>query len=73
MLAACAPYARWIDVFCEPAAPTAFDEDEARTVLLAGLRAGLSARVHGNQLARRARACGSRSRSGRRAWTTAPT
>lgn len=51
MLAACAPYARWVDVFCEPAAPTAFDEDEARTVLLAGRRAGLLARVHGNQLA----------------------
>lgn len=51
MLAACAPHARWVDVFCEPAAPTAFDEDEARTVLLAGLRAGLGARVHGNQLA----------------------
>ncbi|MEU4362332.1 imidazolonepropionase [Promicromonospora sp. NPDC023987] len=51
MLAACAPHARWIDVFCEPAAPTAFDEDEARTVLTAGIRAGLLARVHGNQLA----------------------
>jgi imidazolonepropionase len=51
MLAACAPHARWIDVFCEPAAPTAFDEDEARTVLAAGARAGLGVRVHGNQLA----------------------
>lgn len=50
MLAACAPHARWVDVFCEPAAPTAFDEDESRTVLQAGLRAGLLARVHGNQL-----------------------
>ncbi|GHH67550.1 imidazolonepropionase [Promicromonospora soli] len=50
MLAACAPHARWIDVFCEPAAPTAFDEDEARTVLAAGARAGLGVRVHGNQL-----------------------
>jgi imidazolonepropionase len=50
MLAACAPHARWVDVFCEPAAPTAFDEDESRTVLAAGLRAGLLARVHGNQL-----------------------
>ncbi|MFI2366340.1 amidohydrolase family protein [Promicromonospora sp. NPDC019610] len=50
MLAACAPHARWVDVFCEPAAPTAFDEDEARAVLRAGLRAGLGARVHGNQL-----------------------
>ncbi|WP_369375080.1 imidazolonepropionase [Promicromonospora sp. Populi] len=51
MLAACAPHARWIDVFCEPAAPTAFDEDEAGTVLRAGIRAGLGVRVHGNQLA----------------------
>lgn len=50
MLAACAPHARWVDVFCEPAAPTAFDEDESRTVLTAGVRAGLLARVHGNQL-----------------------
>ncbi|MFC8798941.1 imidazolonepropionase [Promicromonospora sp. NPDC057138] len=50
MLAACAPHARWVDVFCEPAAPTAFDEDESRAVLAAGLRAGLLARVHGNQL-----------------------
>lgn len=50
MLAACAPHARWVDVFCEPAAPTAFDEEESRRVLTAGLRAGLLARVHGNQL-----------------------
>lgn len=50
MLAACAPHARWVDVFCEPAAPTAFDEDESRAVLTAGQRAGLLARVHGNQL-----------------------
>ena len=50
MLAACAPLARWVDVFCEPAAPTAFDADEARAVLLAGKAAGLLPRVHGNQL-----------------------
>ncbi len=50
MLAACAPLARWVDVFCEPASPHAFDEDEARTVLEAGIAAGLGARVHGNQL-----------------------
>lgn len=50
MLAACAPHARWIDVFCEPAAPAAFDEDESREVLRAGIRAGLLPRVHGNQL-----------------------
>jgi imidazolonepropionase len=51
MLAACAPLARWIDVFCEPASPHAFDGDEARAILTAGLAAGLRARVHGNQLA----------------------
>jgi imidazolonepropionase len=51
MLAACAPLARWIDVFCEPASPHAFDGDEARAVLTAGARAELGLRVHGNQLA----------------------
>lgn len=50
MLAACAPLARWVDVFCEPASPHAFDADEARGVLLAGRAAGLLLRVHGNQL-----------------------
>ena len=50
MLAACAPHARWIDVFCEPASPHAFDGDEARAVLEAGRAAGLGLRVHGNQL-----------------------
>jgi imidazolonepropionase len=50
MLAAAAPYARWIDVFCEPNSPHAFDGDEARTILTAGSAAGLGLRVHGNQL-----------------------
>ena len=50
MLAAAAPYARWIDVFCEPHSPHAFTEDEARAVLEAGRAAGLGLRVHGNQL-----------------------
>ncbi|MGQ0479524.1 MAG: imidazolonepropionase [Pseudonocardia sp.] len=50
MLDACAPHARWVDVFCEPASPHAFDGDEARAVLEAGDRAGLGLRVHGNQL-----------------------
>ncbi len=50
MLAACAPQARWIDVFCEPHSPHAFDGDEAATVLKAGRAAGLGLRVHGNQL-----------------------
>ncbi len=50
MLTACAPHARWIDVFCEPASPHAFDGDEARAVLEAGRAAGLDLRVHANQL-----------------------
>lgn len=50
MLQAAVPHARWIDVFCEPASPYAFDGDEARTVLEAGRDAGLELRVHGNQL-----------------------
>jgi imidazolonepropionase len=50
MLEACAPHARWIDVFCEPASPHAFDGEAARTVLEAGRAAGLGLRVHGNQL-----------------------
>jgi imidazolonepropionase len=48
MLAACAPHARWIDVFCERGA---FDADQSRAVLEAGRAAGLGLRVHGNQLA----------------------
>ena len=47
MLAACAPHARWIDVFCEEGA---FDADQSRAVLAAGRDAGLGLRVHGNQL-----------------------
>ena len=47
MLEACAPLARWADVFCDTGA---FDADEARTVLAAGAAAGLMARLHGNQL-----------------------
>lgn len=47
MLAACAPYARWIDVFVEEGA---FDADRARAVLRAGAAAGLGLRVHANQL-----------------------
>ncbi|MDQ6937594.1 MAG: imidazolonepropionase [Actinomycetota bacterium] len=47
MLAACAPLARWIDVFCDQGA---FDADQARTVLTAGRTAGLIPRVHANQL-----------------------
>ena len=51
MLQACAPHARWVDVFCEPASPHAFTGEEARAVLTAGRDAGLLLRVHGNQLA----------------------
>jgi imidazolonepropionase len=50
MLEACAPHARWIDVFCEPGSAHAFDGDEARAVLSAGRAAGLDLRVHANQL-----------------------
>jgi len=50
MLEACAPHARWIDVFCEPASPHAFDGDAARAVLTAGRDTGLGLRVHANQL-----------------------
>ena len=51
MLDACAPDARWVDVFCEPASPHAFDGAEARSVLAAGAARGLGLRVHANQLA----------------------
>jgi imidazolonepropionase len=47
MLAACAPHARWVDVFCERGA---FDADQARAILAAGCAAGLGSRVHANQL-----------------------
>jgi imidazolonepropionase len=47
MLAACTPFARWIDVFCDRGA---FDVDEARAVLTAGRAAGLELRLHAGQL-----------------------
>ena len=47
MLDACAPYARWIDVFCEKGA---FDGDQARAILTAGRAKGLHPRIHANQL-----------------------
>ncbi len=50
MLEACAPHAKWIDVFCEPNSPHAFTEEESRRVLVAGRDAGLLLRVHGNQI-----------------------
>ena len=64
MLAACAPHARWVDVFCEPASAYAFTEEEARRVLVAGRDAGLGLRVHGNQLSA-GPGCASRSSSAR--------
>jgi imidazolonepropionase len=47
MLGACAPFAKWVDVFCERGA---FGADEATAVLAAGRAAGLIPRVHANQL-----------------------
>ncbi|QES41999.1 imidazolonepropionase [Streptomyces venezuelae] len=47
MLDACAPHARWIDVFCEKGA---FDGDQARAILTAGMAKGLHPRIHANQL-----------------------
>ncbi len=47
MLDACAPHARWVDVFCDRGA---FDADQARAILTAGMDAGLAPRVHANQL-----------------------
>jgi len=47
MLDACAPYAKWIDVFCEQGA---FDGDQVRAILQAGKTKGLGGRLHANQL-----------------------
>jgi imidazolonepropionase len=47
MLDACAPHARWVDVFCERGA---FSVDEARAVLTAGQSRGLIPRIHASQL-----------------------
>lgn len=47
MLEAASPHAKWVDVFCERGA---FDEDQSRTVLAAGIAKGLRPRVHANQL-----------------------
>ena len=48
MLEACAPYSRWIDVFCDQGA---FDYDESKAILEAGIAQGLLPRIHANQLA----------------------
>jgi len=47
MLEAAAPYARWVDAFCEKGA---FDADQARAVLAAGAAYGLRGRLHASQL-----------------------
>lgn len=47
MLDACAPYARWIDVFCETGA---FTLDETERILRAGAERGLGLRMHAGQL-----------------------
>ncbi len=47
MLAAAAPHARWIDAFCEVGA---FDADQCRAIVTAGQAAGLTGRLHANQL-----------------------
>ncbi|TQF73931.1 imidazolonepropionase [Rhodococcus spelaei] len=47
MIPACAPHAKWIDVFCERGA---FTLEQSRAVLRAGVAHGLIPRVHGNQL-----------------------
>jgi len=49
MLPACAPLARFCDVFCDEGA---FTVDETRIVLEAGMAHGLRPRVHAEQLAR---------------------
>ncbi|MFE6902978.1 imidazolonepropionase [Streptomyces sp. NPDC057717] len=47
MLDACAPHARWADVFCEQGA---FDAGQARAILEAASARGLLPRMHANQL-----------------------
>jgi imidazolonepropionase len=48
MLEACAPHAKWVDVFCDVGA---FDVDQSRAILQAGIAKGLQPRIHANQLA----------------------
>ena len=47
MLSAATPHAKWIDVFCDRGA---FNVDQAREILQAGIAAGLAPRIHANQL-----------------------
>jgi imidazolonepropionase len=48
MLSGVSDHAKWIDVFCDRGA---FDVDQARQILTAGIAAGLKPRIHANQLA----------------------
>ncbi len=47
MLEAVLPFAKWIDVFCDKGA---FDVEQSREVLSAGIAKGLLPRIHANQL-----------------------
>ena len=47
MLTAATPHAKWIDVFCDRGA---FNVEQAREILQAGIEAGLAPRIHANQL-----------------------
>lgn len=47
MLESCAPYSKWIDVFCDKGA---FDYDQAKVILQAGIANNLLPRIHANQL-----------------------
>jgi imidazolonepropionase len=47
MLSAATSHAKWIDVFCDRGA---FNVDQAREILQAGIAAGLAPRIHANQL-----------------------
>ena len=47
MLDSVRPYAKWIDVFCDQGA---FDVDQSRQILQAGIDKGLLPRIHANQL-----------------------
>jgi imidazolonepropionase len=47
MLDSVLPHAKWIDVFCDQGA---FDVDQSRQILKAGIEKGLLPRIHANQL-----------------------
>ena len=47
MLDSILPHAKWIDVFCDQGA---FDVDQSRQILKAGIEKGLLPRIHANQL-----------------------